>query len=70
METGTVKWFDGAKGYGFIRPDAGGGDVFLHSSAVARAGLSTVNQGQKVGYDAISERGKPSVYNLRLQSQA
>ena len=51
MPTGTVKWFNGQKGYGFIQPDAGGADVFVHISAVERAGLGTLNEGQKITYE-------------------
>ncbi len=51
MPTGTVKWFNGQKGYGFIQPDAGGADVFVHISAVERAGLGTLSEGQKITYE-------------------
>jgi len=51
MPTGTVKWFNGQKGYGFIQPDAGGSDVFVHVSAVERAGLGALNEGQKIEYE-------------------
>ena len=51
MATGTVKWFNGQKGYGFIQPDAGGADVFVHISAVERAGLGTLREGQKITYE-------------------
>lgn len=51
MPTGTVKWFNAQKGYGFIQPDAGGNDVFVHISAVERAGLGSLNEGQKIGYE-------------------
>ena len=51
MSTGTVKWFNSQKGFGFIQPDAGGADVFVHISAVERAGLATLNDGQKVNYE-------------------
>ena len=64
MSTGTVKWFNETKGYGFIQPDDGGKDVFVHISAVERAGLRTLNEGQKVTYDLQSERGKTSATNL------
>jgi CspA family cold shock protein len=51
MQTGTVKWFNGQKGFGFIQPDEGGADVFVHISAVERAGMSSLNEGQKVGFE-------------------
>ncbi len=66
MATGTVKWFNPTKGYGFVQPDAGGNDVFVHISAVERAGLSTLNEGQKVSYELATEKGKTSAANLKL----
>ena len=66
MATGTVKWFNGQKGYGFIAPDGGGKDVFVHVSAVERAGLSSLNEGAKVSYDEQENRGKPSAENLKV----
>jgi CspA family cold shock protein len=68
MGTGTVKWFNGQKGYGFIQPDDGGKDVFVHISAVERAGLSQLNEGQKVSYEIRADRktGKTSADNLRV----
>jgi cold shock protein len=60
MSTGTVKWFNGQKGYGFIQPDEGGNDVFVHISAVERAGLSSLREGQKISFD-----GKIAAINLR-----
>jgi CspA family cold shock protein len=67
MTQGTVKWFNSQKGYGFIQPDGGGNDVFVHLSAVERAGLHSLNEGQKVTYDIVSDRktGKTSADNLR-----
>ena len=66
MSTGTVKWFNAQKGYGFIQPDDGSKDVFVHISAVERAGLGTLNEGQKVSYDLETGRqGKSSAENLR-----
>jgi len=66
MANGTVKWFNAQKGFGFIEPSDGGKDVFLHISAVERAGLSSVNEGQKVTYDVVSERGKDAAANLKV----
>lgn len=66
MATGTVKWFNSQKGYGFIQPDGGGKDVFVHISAVERAGMHTLNEGQKISYEVQSGRdGKMSAENLR-----
>jgi len=67
MPTGTVKWFNPTKGYGFIQPHGGGKDVFVHISAVERAGLSTLNEDQTVEYQEASNRGKISADNLRVQ---
>ena len=67
MATGTVKWFNATKGYGFIQPDNGGKDVFVHISAVERAGLSSLNEGAKVSYDVVSDRGKESAGNLKVK---
>jgi cold shock protein len=66
MATGTVKWFNAAKGFGFIQPDTGGGDVFVHISAVEKAGLNGLNDGQKVSYEIVSERGKNAAANLQV----
>jgi CspA family cold shock protein len=66
VATGTVKWFNATKGFGFIQPDAGGNDVFVHISAVERAGLSSLNEGAKVSYEAKENRGKMSADNLRV----
>jgi CspA family cold shock protein len=67
MTTGTVKWFNATKGFGFIAPDDGGNDVFVHNSAVERAGLSSLNEGQKLSFESKvdSMRGKTSAENLR-----
>ena len=66
MATGTVKWFNATKGFGFIQPDGGSKDVFVHISAVEKAGLSGLNEGQKVSYEIIQDRGKESAGNLRV----
>ncbi|WP_439495134.1 cold-shock protein [Bosea sp. (in: a-proteobacteria)] len=67
MSTGTVKWFNETKGYGFITPDAGGSDVFVHISAVERSGLRGLNEGQKISFDLEADRktGKSSAVNLK-----
>ena len=65
MATGTVKWFNTQKGYGFIQPDDGGKDVFVHATAVERAGLSSLVEGQKIGFEIVTERGKSSAGNLQ-----
>lgn len=66
MATGTVKWFNSTKGFGFIQPDDGGKDVFVHISAVEKAGLSNLNEGAKISYEVIQDRGKESAGNLRV----
>jgi CspA family cold shock protein len=63
---GTVKWFNATKGYGFIQPVGGGKDVFVHISAVERAGLSTLNEGQSVEYEEVANKGKTSAENLKV----
>ena len=67
MPKGTVKWFNATKGYGFIQPQSGGKDVFVHISAVERAGLTSLNEGQAIEYEEVSSRGKTSAENLRVQ---
>ena len=67
MNKGTVKWFNNQKGFGFIQPDTGGNDVFVHISAVERAGMSTLNEGQKISFEVVADRrsGKSAAENLR-----
>jgi CspA family cold shock protein len=68
MNKGTVKWFNNQKGFGFIAPDTGDKDVFVHISAVEQAGLSTLNEGQKITFDIVADRrtGKSAAQNLRV----
>jgi CspA family cold shock protein len=66
MATGTVKWFNASKGFGFIQPESGGKDVFVHITAVQAAGLKGLNDGQRVSYEVQLERGKESAGNLKL----
>lgn len=66
MANGTVKWFNPLKGYGFIQPEQGGSDAFVHISALERAGLTTLTEGQRVSYDLATEKGKTSAVNLKL----
>lgn len=70
MATGTVKWFRSEKGYGFITPSAGGGDVFVHISALQDAGISDLKEGQRVSYDLTTAKGKTSATNLKLENDA
>jgi len=65
MATGTVKFFNTQKGFGFIQPNDGGNDVFVHISAVERAGMSSLHEGQKISYEVVSERGKLAASNLQ-----
>jgi CspA family cold shock protein len=65
MPTGTVKFFNTQKGFGFIQPSDGSKDVFVHISAVQKAGMDTLSEGQKVSFDVLTERGKPAAGNLR-----
>lgn len=67
MATGTVKWFNGQKGYGFIEPDEGGADVFVHISAVEKAGMNGLQEGQKISYEIQTDekKGKSSAVNLQ-----
>lgn len=66
MATGTVKWFNTTKGYGFIQPDEGGKDVFVHITAVERSGLDGLKDGQKISFDVVPDRGKSAAANLKL----
>jgi cold shock protein len=66
VQKGTVKWFNPTKGYGFIRPSAGDKDVFVHISAVERAGLSSLNEGQNVEFELVTNRGKTAAENLKV----
>lgn len=66
MATGAVKWFNAARGYGFIQPDSGGKDVFVHISAVEKAGLSSLNEGAKVSFEVVANKGKESAENLTV----
>ena len=65
MATGTVKWFNATKGFGFIQPDQGGSDVFVHISALERAGLKSLNEGQKVDYELATNKGRTSAVNIK-----
>jgi len=67
MATGTVKWFNPTKGYGFIQPQDGSRDVFVHISAVERADLSSLNEGQTIDYEIVSNRGKQSAENIKVR---
>jgi CspA family cold shock protein len=66
MAIGKVKWFDGRKGFGFIEPEAGGKDVFVHISAVERAGLGGLVEGQRISYEVTEQRGKPAAEHLKV----
>lgn len=66
MATGTVKWFNATKGFGFIQPESGGADVFVHISAVQKAGLNGLNEGQRIEYELVTEKGKTSAGNLKV----
>jgi len=66
MASGTVKWFNSQKGFGFIQPEGGGKDVFVHISAVERAGLQGLNEGQAISYEVQSERGREAAVNLKV----
>jgi CspA family cold shock protein len=66
MAVGTVKWFDTTKGYGFIKPEKGGKDVFVHVSALERSGLSSLEEGQRIDYEIATNKGKQSAVDIKL----
>ncbi len=70
MANGLVKWFNPTKGFGFIQPDQGGSDVFVHISALERAGLSSLNEGQRISYELATNKGRTSAANLKLLNEA
>lgn len=70
MATGTVKWFNATKGYGFIQPENGGPDVFLHISALEAIGVKSVNEGQRLSYEVETQRGKSAAAQIKLLDQA
>ncbi len=70
MATGIVKWFNPTKGFGFIQPDNGGSDVFVHISAVQASGLAGLNEGQKISYELATQRGKTAATNLQVADAA
>ncbi len=67
MASGSVKWFNSQKGYGFIQPDDGSSDAFVHISSVERAGLATLTEGQRVSYELATQKGRTSAVNLKVE---
>ena len=67
MSTGTVKWFNSTKGYGFVQPEGGGADVFVHISAVEKAGLRDLRENQKISYELATQKGKTSAVNIKVE---
>jgi len=70
MATGIVKWFNPAKGFGFIQPEQGGNDVFVHISALQALGINTLNEGQRVSYELATQRGKTAASDIKLLDKA
>jgi len=70
MATGKVKWFNASKGFGFVQPEEGGADVFVHISALERAGLTDLKEGQRISYELASNKGKTSAANIKLIDEA
>lgn len=70
MATGTVKWFNPTKGFGFIQPEDGGNDVFVHITALEPLGIKTLNEGQRVSYELVTQKGKTAAGNLKLEEAA
>lgn len=68
MKTGTVKWYNATKGYGFIQPQEGGADVFVHVTALEAAGIRSLNDGQKISFELASNKGRVSAVNLQIES--
>ncbi len=66
MATGTVKWFNATKGYGFVKPEQGGEDVFIHITALETAGISNLNEGQRISYELVTNKGKTSAIDVKL----